>query len=153
MSGRFSNNCVEMFQGWPSIRFRQTMLIGRKTWPPEGGAVLPYMALVKTEKKSSPTKVSGRFSNNFVEMFLGWPSIRFLQAMLIGQKTWPPGGGTVWRVNFCLMAGERYWPSWASCLVRHKGSIPSTVIPRVIPRTLKVLVIAPLFCVPCLWEM
>ena len=40
---------------------------------------------------------------------------RFLQAMLICQKTWPPGGGAVWRFNLCLMAVERYWPSWASC--------------------------------------
>ena len=33
------------------------------------------------------------FSNNFLEIFLGWPSIKFLQAMLIGQKRWSPGGG------------------------------------------------------------
>ena len=44
-------------------------------------------------KKSSPPKVFGRFSNIFVEILLGLPSIRFLQAMLIGQKLWPPGGG------------------------------------------------------------
>ena len=46
----------------------------------------------KLQNSSSP-KLVGRFSNNVVEMFLRWPSIRFLQAMLIGQKTWPPGGG------------------------------------------------------------
>ena len=23
--------------------------------------------------------------------------------------------GAVWWFNFCLMAAERYWPSWASC--------------------------------------
>ena len=37
--------------------------------------------------------MSSHFSNNFVEMFLGWPSIRFLQAMLIGRKLCPPRGG------------------------------------------------------------
>ena len=36
-------------------------------------------------KKNSPLKVSGQFSNNFVEMF-GWLFIRFLQAKLIGRK-------------------------------------------------------------------
>ena len=43
-------------------------------------------------QNSSPPKLVDRFSNNYVEMFLGWPSIRFLQAMLIGWKLWPPGG-------------------------------------------------------------
>ena len=46
----------------------------------------------KKLKNSSSPKLVGRFSNNFVERFLGWPSVRFLQAMLIGRKTWPPGG-------------------------------------------------------------
>ena len=32
-------------------------------------------------------------SNNFEEMFLGWPFIRFLQAMLIRSKTSPTGDG------------------------------------------------------------
>ena len=31
------------------------------------------------------------------------------------KKTWLPGGGDVWRFNFCLMAVESYWPSLASC--------------------------------------
>ena len=55
--------------------------------------ILVFMATKwkKLQNSSSP-KLVGRFSNNLVEMFLGWPSIRFLQAMLIGQKTWPPGG-------------------------------------------------------------
>ena len=30
-------------------------------------------------------------SNNFVKMFLSWPTIRFLKAMLIGRKIWPRG--------------------------------------------------------------
>ena len=71
------------------------MLIVRKTWPPGGVAILPYMAIVKTKKRSSSPKVSGRFSNNFVEMFLGCLSLRFLQAMLIDRKIWLPGGGAI----------------------------------------------------------
>ena len=47
---------------------------------------------------SSPPIASGRFSNNFVEMFLGWPSIRFLQAKLIGRKSMAARG----QVNFAL---------------------------------------------------
>ena len=45
----------------------------------------------KLQNSSSP-KLVGRFSNNFVEMFLGWPSIRFLKTKLIGLKLWPSGG-------------------------------------------------------------
>ena len=86
-------SCLEMFLRWPSIKFLQAILSCLKTCPPGGGAILPYMAIMK----SSPPKAFGQFSNNFVEMFLWWPSIRFLQAMLIGQKIWPPGGGAVWR--------------------------------------------------------
>ena len=36
--------------------------------------------------------------------------------MVVGKKKKPPGGRAVWRFDFCLMAVERYWPSWASCL-------------------------------------
>ena len=69
-------------------------------------------------KKSSPPKVSGRFSNNFVEMFLGflgWPSIRFLQTKLIDLKLWLPGGGAYMakvKENQVSDPG----PSWPSCL-------------------------------------
>ena len=53
---------------------------------PGGGAVMSNMKL-----KKSSSKVSGWFSNHFVEIFLGWPYINFLQVMLIGHKTWSPG--------------------------------------------------------------
>ena len=42
--------------------------------------------------------MSDWFSNNFVEIFLGGPSFRLLQAMLFLQNTWPPGDGL-----FCLI--------------------------------------------------
>ena len=79
-----------MFLGWHSIIFLQAKLNGRKTWPPRGGAFLP------------------------VEMFIGRPSIKFLQAMLIcrsiGQKTWPPGGVAIW----LYMAIVRTWNIFSS---------------------------------------
>ena len=111
----FKNFLVEVFLGWPSIRFLQAMLIAQKLWPPEGSAILPYMAIVKL-KKSAPSKVSGWFSTNFVNQIpsshVDWLKnmaargqdcfslhgefcrnglIRFHQAMLIGLKIWLPG--------------------------------------------------------------
>ena len=90
--GRFTNNFVEMFLGWPSIWFLQAMLIGRKNMAATGRG---YFALYGYSEnlKNILLKVWGRFSNNFVEILLGWPSIRFLQAMLIDRKLWPPGDG------------------------------------------------------------
>ena len=62
-----------------------------------------------------PPKVSGRFSNNFVKMFLGWPSIRFLQAKLIGRKLWPPGDGAyIAKVKKEKQVSDP-GPSWPSC--------------------------------------
>ena len=121
VSGRFSNNFVEIFLRWPSIRFVKAMLISRKTWLPQGGAILPYMA--------SP-KLFCRFSNIFVEILLGWPSIRFLQAMLIGQKLWPPVGGAymakVEKKNRVSDPG----PSWPSCFLFSisRASVPYAVL-------------------------
>ena len=110
MSGRFSNKFVEMFLGWPSIRFLQTMLIGKKTWPPGGhGYFALYGYSENLNSLSSPPKVSVWFSNNFVEMFLGWPSFRFLKAKLIGLKLWPPV--KVKTKNQVIDPG----PSWPSC--------------------------------------
>ena len=86
--GRFSNNFVEMFLGNDPLSdsFKPCWLVEKHSC--QGG----YFALYGYSEKSSQPKVSSRFSNNFVEMCLGWLSIRFLQAMLIGRKTWPPGG-------------------------------------------------------------
>ena len=83
MLGWFSKKIVEIL-GWPSIRFLQAMLIGTKTWPPVAGCFALYG--YSGNLKKSPPKVCSRFSNNFVEMFLlGWPSLRFLPAMVIGK--------------------------------------------------------------------
>ena len=109
LSGRFLNNFVEMFLKWPTFRFLQAMLIDRKTWPPGDETFLPYMGLSENLKNlNSLPKVFGRFSNNFVEIFLGWPSIRFPQAMLIGRKLWQPGGGAYMAKVKKMKSGERY---------------------------------------------
>ena len=43
-------------------------------------------------KKPSGQKLTVRFHNNLVQIVLGWPSTKGVQIMLIGWKTWPPGG-------------------------------------------------------------
>ena len=65
------------------------MLIGKKNMATRRGG---YFALFGYNEnfKNLLLKVSGRFSNNFVEMFLKWHSIRFFQAMLIGRKILAP---------------------------------------------------------------
>ena len=40
-----------------------------------------------------------RFEYNLVEMFLWRPSSNFVQAILIGQKTWPPGAGLIFHIH------------------------------------------------------
>ena len=47
---------------------------------------------------SSSPKLVGRFSNKFAEIFLGWHSTRFHQAIVIGQKNGHQGPGL-----FCLI--------------------------------------------------
>ena len=58
------------------------MLIGQKTWPPVGRAILHYIAIVKT--------------------------IGFLQAKLIGRKLWLPGGGAYIAKVKEKKSGERF---------------------------------------------
>ena len=54
----------------------------------------------KGGKMSSPLNLTGRFKYNLVEMFLGWPSTKIVQAILIGRKKWQSGGiskGAKWQ--------------------------------------------------------
>ena len=115
MLGRSSIHFVEISLGDPpSDSFKPCWLV--KKHGQQGGPGLFCLIWLQWKLKiSSFPKVSGRSSIHFVEMFLRSPSIRFLQAMLIGQKTWPTGGGLFGDLIFCLMAVEWYWPSWASC--------------------------------------
>ena len=95
----FSNNFVEMFIRWPSIRFLQAMLIGRKTWPPEGWGYFAFYGY--NENLKYPLL---RFWNNFAETFLGWHSTRFLLAMVVGKKHGHQGAGLFGDLIFAL------WP-------------------------------------------
>ena len=89
------------------------MLIGQKTWL-RGRGYFALYGYSQNFKNLLRRKCRANF-HIIVEMFLGRPSIRFLQAMLISRKA-------VWRYNFCLMATERYWPSWASCSFPNKNA-------------------------------
>ena len=81
-----------MFLWWSSTKIVQAIWICQKTWPPGGGAYFPIY-LYRKLKKSSCQKPLNRFPYNFVEMFLWWSSTKIVQAILICQKKWPPGGG------------------------------------------------------------
>ena len=56
------------------------------------GLIFPIYVYRKIEK-SSCQKPLDRFQYNFAEMFLWWSSTKMFQAVMIHQKTWPPGGG------------------------------------------------------------
>ena len=51
----------------------------------------------KLKKSSSPKWLNG-FHCNLVWMFLGWTSFRFLEEILIRQKTWPPWAGLIFTI-------------------------------------------------------
>ena len=48
---------------------------------------------IENFKKSSCQKPLDRFQYNIAEMFLWLSSTKIVQAIMIRQKTWPPGGG------------------------------------------------------------
>ena len=73
------------------FRFHQDMLIGLKIWVPVG----LILASVKTLKNLLLPNYLADFQIMFAEMFI--------QAMVIGQKTWPPGGKAIWRFNLCTL--------------------------------------------------
>ena len=55
------------------------------------------MVAAESEKgkiaKTSHPKVRVRFENYLAQMFLGGPSTKIVQIILIRSKTWPPRGG------------------------------------------------------------
>ena len=42
---QFKYNLAEMFLWWPSTKIVQAIMIRRKTWPPGGGAYIPYISI------------------------------------------------------------------------------------------------------------
>ena len=64
-------------------------MIHDKTWPPRGGAYLPYISNLK---KSSCQKRLDWFQYNLAEMFPWRSTTKIVQSVMICQKTWPLGG-------------------------------------------------------------
>ena len=48
LKARFQNNLAQLFLGWPLTYIVKIISIRKKTWPPVGGAYLPYMYIEKT---------------------------------------------------------------------------------------------------------
>ena len=67
-------------------------MIRQKTWLLGVGLIFPIY-LNRKLKKSSCQKPLNRFQYNLEGMFLWWPSTKFVQAVMIHQKTWPLGDG------------------------------------------------------------
>ena len=63
-------------------------LIHWQTWPPGERACFPYMVLSKKFKTSSCPKELAWFENYLVQMFLVWPSTKFVKYILICWNTW-----------------------------------------------------------------
>ena len=59
----------------------------------QGAGLIFSIYLYRKLKKSSCQKPLDRFPYTFAEMFLWWSSTTVVQAILIRQKAWPPGGG------------------------------------------------------------
>ena len=127
VSGRFANNFVEMFLGWPTIGFLIAMLTVEKHGRQEAG--LFYLIWLKWKlKKSFPTKVLGRFSNSFVAMFLGWPSISdSLKPCWLDENYGRQVAGLIWlkwkKSNQVSDPG----PTWPSCLFQQFKTLSSVL--------------------------
>ena len=61
-----------------------------------------YFFLYKTFKKFSCQKPLDWFQCYVVEMLHWWPSTKIVQAIMIRQKTWPPGGGGLFSLYNCI---------------------------------------------------
>ena len=64
-----------------------------------------------------------RFQYNLAGMFLWWPSTKFVQAVMIRQKTWPLGGGAyfpyiaIWNILKIFLSETTgpisIWQNWS----------------------------------------
>ena len=65
---------------------------------------------------SSCQKPLDRFPYTFAEMFLWWSSTKVVQAILICQKAWPPGGGAnsvyIYVENFKNLLVRNHWTNF-----------------------------------------
>ena len=58
-----------------------------------GWSLFSLYICIENLKKSSCQKPLDRFQYTLAEMFLWWPFTKIVQAVMICQKIWPPGGG------------------------------------------------------------
>ena len=124
VSGRFSNNFEEMFLGWPTIGFLQAMLMVEKHGLQEAG----FFTLYGSSKKSFPTKVLGRFSNSFVAMYLGWPSISdSLKPCWLDENYGRQVAGLIWLKWKKSNQVSDQGPTWPSCLFRQFKTLSSVL--------------------------
>ena len=73
----------------PSTKIIQAVMTRRKTWPLGDGAYFPYISILKIFLSETTGPISILLGRNVP----WWPSTKIVQAVMIRQKTWPPGGG------------------------------------------------------------
>ena len=86
-------NLVEVFFWWSSTKIVQAIWICQKNMAARGPGLFSLYNLYRKLKKSSCQKPLDQLQYNLAEMFLWWSSTKIVQAILICQKTWPPGDG------------------------------------------------------------
>ena len=105
VSGRFSKFFIEMFLGWQTLyQIPSSSIDCMNTMASRGWDYFAIYDYRENLKNLLLRKCQADYQILFLEMFPGWLSIRFHQAMLIFQKTCPPGGEAVWRFNIFFMA-------------------------------------------------
>ena len=62
-----------------------------KNMDARGWSLFSLYIYIENLKKSSCQKPLDRFQYTLAEMFLWWPFTKIVQAVMICQKTWPPG--------------------------------------------------------------
>ena len=89
-----------MLLWWPCTKIVQAIMIHKKTWVLLLGVGLIFpIYLNRKLQKSSCQKPLNRFQYYLAGMFLWWPSTKFVQAVMIRQKTWPLGVGLIFLIQ------------------------------------------------------
>ena len=92
----FSITWQECFFGDPLPRLFKLSWSSKNMAATGQGLFFP-ICLYKKLKKSSRKKPLDQAQCSLARMLLLWPSTRMVQAFMICQKTWPPGGGAYFR--------------------------------------------------------
>ena len=68
-------------------------MILQKNMATSGQGLFFLHIYIENFKKPSCQKPLDQFQYNLAGLFLWWPSTKIVQAIMIGQKTWPLGDG------------------------------------------------------------